>query len=349
MNKHTYFLIIISGFLLFFSCKSTKKIIEPIPAEEFRIGFYNVENLFDTIDNKDKFDEEFTPQSKKKWNTERYYKKLNDLAKIVDAIEYPAILGLCEVENKLVLEDFIGETSLRDHRYTFVHFESPDARGIDVALLYQRKLFTVLNKEKITIDFPKSIVGDKPYSTRDILHVEGIFNNRDTLHLYVNHFPSRRGGLEESEPKRIYVAQQLRKSVDQVFSNNNNANIIIMGDFNDETNNNSIMKTLNAKPVLHNIAFTDLVNCSAGADAEGKGTYNYRGNWNMLDQMIVSGNLFNKESKIQTGEFGMFQEEWMMFKSDKYGWTPNRTYGGPNYYGGYSDHLPVYLGIKIFK
>ena len=348
MNKSILLPLFLFVFVILFSCKSPQKASQLDAPSQIRIGFYNVENLFDTIDLPEKIDEEFTPTSKKEWNTKRYYKKLNDLAKIVDAIKYPAILGLCEVENKTVLKDFVSETSLKNHNYSFVHFDSPDARGIDVAMIYQTKIFKVLSSNKITIDFPKSVIGDEPYTTRDILHVKGVFGNEEILHVFVNHFPSRRGGLKESQPKRVYVAQQLKKAVDEIFANNTNANILIMGDFNDETNNKSIAETLNAKTSAENTTSKDLINCSAKMDEEGKGTYNYRGDWNMLDQIIVSNALTKNTNKLKIGDLGIFQEEWMMYKS-KNGWTPNRTYGGPNYYGGFSDHLPVYVEVMLGK
>ena len=347
MNKLLLFILSLTVFASIFSCKIKKTPTEVITQKDFRIGFYNVENLFDTIDIDGKADEEFTPESKKKWNTERYFKKLNDLAKVVDGMNYPAIMGLCEVENATVLKDFIGETSLKNHDYHYVHFESPDFRGIDVAMIYQKKIFQVLNSETIEINFPKSIIGEEKYTTREILHVRGIFAKKDTLHIYINHFPSRRGGLEASEPKRTYVAEQLMKSVNSVFSKNKNANILLMGDFNDEPDNNSITKTIGAKNLPANNSETSLINCAAEQDLMKKGTYNFRGNWNMLDQVIVSNAMLQKGGKLKIGEFQIFQKEWMMFKSDKYGLTPNRTYGGPNYYGGISDHLPVFVEVRV--
>ncbi|MFK8006839.1 MAG: endonuclease [Saprospiraceae bacterium] len=347
MNKLFFFILSLAVLATFFSCKIKKTPTEVITQKDFRIGFYNVENLFDTIDIDGKADEEFTPESKKKWNTERYFKKLNDLAKVVDGMNYPAILGLCEVENATVLKDFTTETSLKNHDYNYVHFESPDFRGIDVAMIYQKSIFQVLDSETIEINFPKSIIGEEKYTTREILHVKGIFAKKDTLHLYINHFPSRRGGLKASEPKRIYVAEQLMNSVNNVLSKNKNANILLMGDFNDEPDNNSITKTIGAKNLPVDDSETSLINCAAEQDMMKKGTYNFRGNWNMLDQIIISNSMLQTGGKLKIGEFQIFQKEWMMYKSDKYGLTPNRTYGGPNYYGGFSDHLPVYVEIRV--
>ena len=348
MNRQAFLFFSIVVFIIFQSCKSTKQALPELNQTDFRVGFYNVENLFDTIDIEGKIDEEFTPGTKKKWNTERYFKKLNDLAKIVEAIQYPEILGLCEVENKAVLRDFISKTSLKKFDYGLVHYESPDQRGIDVALIYQKRVFEVLSSDKIRIDFPEEVSGEENYTSRDILYVKGIFARVDTMHLFINHFPSRRGGVKKSQPKRLHVAKYLKKAVDQILSKNKNANIILTGDFNDETNNNSITKILEAKGSIEEDPGANLINCSAKLDKEGKGTYNFRGNWNMLDQMIISSGLL-KNNQIKVGQLGIFQEEWMMYKSDRFGWTPNRTYGGPNYYGGYSDHLPIFLELTLNK
>ncbi|HFC00342.1 MAG TPA: hypothetical protein ENJ53_06010 [Phaeodactylibacter sp.] len=346
MSKFNFSLFSIVFLLVFFSCKSNKKTALSSSEKNIRIGFYNVENLFDTIDIANKADEEFTPISKKKWNTQRYFKKLNDLAKVVEAMNYPAILGMCEVENKTVLEDFVSKTVLKNKNYGIVHHESPDFRGIDVALIYQKNIFKVTDSEAITIHFPKSVIGEDHYTTRDILHVTGILGGKEVVHIFVNHFPSRRGGLQASEPKRLYVAQQLKKRVDEIFANPN-AKVIIMGDFNDEPANKSITNVLDTKHLLKRNP-ADLTNCADKLDAEGKGTYNYRGNWNLLDQIIVSSSMLKKNSKIKIGTFHIFQKEWMMYKSDKYGPTPSRTYGGPNYYGGYSDHLPVFVDAHVY-
>ncbi|MEM6967167.1 MAG: endonuclease/exonuclease/phosphatase family protein, partial [Bacteroidota bacterium] len=263
MNRLVFFLFAVSIFFQLLSCKSNPSAVASGDQTDFRIGFYNVENLFDTIDIMDKKDEEFTPNSKKEWNTERYHKKLNDLAKIVAAIEYPAILGVCEVENKTVLEDFSKKTSLKKYNYDIVHYESPDQRGIDVALLYQKKFMKVLSSKPIRINFPRAITGEENYTSRDILYVEGQLKNKEILHLFVNHFPSRRGGLAASEPKRIHVANYLKKDIETIQKKNQNANIILLGDFNDETDNNSIAKTLGAKMPTENPAPADLINCSA--------------------------------------------------------------------------------------
>lgn len=309
-----------------------------------RIAFYNVENLFDTEDNPDKPDDEFTPEGRNKWTPERYRIKLDKLAQVIEGMEFPALVGLSEVENERVCTDLTQTKTLRNQGYRVVHHESPDYRGIDNALIYRDRHFRVLDHKAIGIEFPASIVEN--YTTRDILYVRGILHDRDTLHVFVNHWPSRRGGLEASEPKRSYVAGQLRGAVDRIFAQNARAKIVVMGDFNDETDNRSVAEVLRAKDDSLDAEPGELYNTHASLDAVGVGTYNYRGNWNLLDQIIVSGELVKGTQGYELITAGVFKRDWLMFQHDKYGETPNRTYGGPNYYGGYSDHLPVYIEIR---
>ncbi len=299
----------------------------------YRVGFYNVENLFDTIDSPLRKDDDFTPQGRNQWTTERYEKKLADLAKIIDKMGQPTLLGLSEVENSRVCRDLARQEVLKAARYIPIHQQSPDFRGIDVALMYKKDDFKVQTSDLIRIDFPAEIVED--YTTRDILYVQGVLDGFEVIHIFVNHWPSRRGGAEASEPKRVYVAQQLRKHTDKILADDPDAHIVMMGDFNDETDNKSTKEILGG----------DFMNCMSKLDQEGKGTYNYKGDWSMLDHIIVSDALASGKWRLKALEGVVFREEWMMFKSEKYGPTPNRTYGGPNYYGGFSDHLPVYVDL----
>jgi predicted extracellular nuclease len=337
-------LLLLLSNLFFHSCKSSES-AQTVDSGTYRAAFYNVENLFDTLDHPTKLDEEYTPTGKKHWNTERYFDKLNKLSRVVAAMEYPSLLGLCEIENEAVLKDFISETSLKSHDYQIVHFESPDERGIDNALIYKKAHFEVLNSKNIRIDFPKEVIEDD--FTRDILYVKGKLAGNIILHIFVNHWPSRSGGVEKSEPKRVYVASALRKKVDEIFATSPNANILIMGDLNDETDNKSVVEILKAKTSLDNIVENSLYNCMAENDQNGKGSYRYRGNWNMLDNIIVSSSFVKPESKIRVTNATVFQEDWMMYDHPKYGNGPSRSYGGPNYYGGYSDHLPVFIDIVV--
>ena len=336
-------LLYISLFLcVLLSCN--KKVNSSKGKQQIKVAFYNVENLFDTKDDPNKKDEEFLPDSKKKWTQERYIQKLNNLYKVFSGIEgegnVPAIIGLSEVENKNVLRDLVRQTSINE-RYGIVHHESADVRGIDCALLYDSSIFKVLEHEALPVHFDF----DPEVKTRDILYAKGQINGADEiLHIFVNHWSSRRGGLEASEPKRVTCALVLKGKLVEIFKEDENANILIMGDFNDETNNKSIAEILGAKSTSKNLSNNSLFNTTAALDKAGKGTYNYKGNWNMLDQMIVSTNLLTDKKGLNAQtEAVIFQEDWMMYDDKKRGKVPSRTYGGPNYYGGCSDHLPIYL------
>jgi len=314
--------------------------------DQWTVLFYNVENLFDTLDNPDKIDEEFTPDSEKMWNSERYEKKLNDLARVIKSAspsELPEVVGLCEVENEKVLQDLVRTDDLRKGEYGIVHIESPDVRGIDAALLYRTGEFTVTEEKALPVVFTY----DSTETTRDILYVRGNTRDNETMHIYVNHWSSRRGGLKETEAKRIFAAVTLRKEIDLLMNRENDARIIIMGDFNDEPTNNSIFGMLMANNKKKNASSRDLYNLMYDMhNDDNKGTYNYRGNWNMLDQIIISQPLLSPESGLHTSFDGgkIFSSEWMMYNDERLGQAvPSRTYGGPNYYGGISDHLPVYV------
>ncbi len=316
--------------------------------DNFTIAFYNVENLFDTINNPNKIDEQFTPKSDKKWNSARYMKKINDLGKVISSIninELPEIVGLCEIENKTVLTDLTNNKFLSKGNYSFVHEESPDVRGIDVALLYNKDEFRYLNHQNYRIHYDF----EPETTTRDILYVSGELKNGENLHIFVNHWSSRRNGQEKSEPKRLHTANILRSKIDSIQKINKKAKIVIIGDFNDEPTNKSLYQVLNAgnnqrsnnNKVLYNLMYDKSVN--------GMGSYNFRGNWNMLDNIIISQSLLkNKKGYIVSTDGGqIFKERWMLYDNVKTGqMTPSKTYGGPNYYGGISDHFPVYLILK---
>ncbi|MBI1227267.1 MAG: hypothetical protein GC192_18690 [Bacteroidetes bacterium] len=335
-------------FSLFLLCQcSVPKNSQTADHGNFRVAFYNVENLFDTIDDPNKPDEEFLPDSKKQWTPDRYQLKLDHLAKVVEGMGYPALLGLAEVENATVLEDFCKKTSLKSHDYGFVHYESPDFRGIDVALLYKKSMFTVTASDTIRIKFPAELIPDIPdYTTRDLLVVEGKFAGNEKLNIIVAHMPSRSGGQKESEPKRLYVATQIGKKVAEIFKQDANANIIVMGDMNDEPTDPSILQNIDAHPLASQLDAKTMYNCFYQLKQNGLGSYRYKGNWNMLDQIILSTNLIKGDKELKYKSSVIFQQEWMMYKDDKYGVAPSRTYGGDRYFGGYSDHLPVYVELK---
>ena len=321
--------------------------------ESFRIVFYNVENLFDVYDDPNTQDEEFTPRGLKGWNKVKYEDKLAKISKVMLNIGgwgMPEIIGVCEVENKDVLQDLVNETPLAKFNYQIVHEQSVDERGIDVGLLYDKTRFHYLHHEIIRHVFPFDAIN----ATRDILYVKGLVKEADdTLHLFVNHWPSRRGGLEVSEPYRMYVAQRLKHKTDSLFRNNNNANIVIMGDFNDEPSNRSLSEGLAAKGDLAEVKNGDLYNFMYPLkNSKGLGTYKYQTFWNMLDHMIVSEALLDDEGTLRAHENAaqIFMPDWLYMDDEmNTGRRPFRTFGGSIYYQGYSDHFPVFLDLEIVK
>jgi len=310
------------------------------------IGFYNVENLFDTQDDPHTFDEDFTPKGKMQWNNERYQTKLSNLATVISQMasgSAPVFLGVCEVENKSVLEDLVNEEKLKKENYGIVHIESPDERGIDVGFLYQKDKFTVTHSDHFQPNL--SEFQDK---TRDILYIKGKTSNDETLHFLINHWPSRGGGRKESEPKRIIAAQTLKAQVAKILAADSQAKIIVMGDFNDEPSNKSISQTLGVSCEANSTAANQLFNAFCGIEKQDKGSYRYRDYWDMLDQIMVSKTMLNDTAgaRVVPQSANIFAEEWMI-QTGKYSGFPLRTFGGRNYLGGYSDHFPVYLQIQF--
>ncbi|MBL7818800.1 MAG: hypothetical protein JNL70_27625 [Saprospiraceae bacterium] len=355
------FLTLSLGIMLLESCDSPKKAVvvktetpqdysRPLSFENvkdsFRLAFYNVENLFDTIDEPQKIDSEYMPNSSLKWNTQRYFAKQKNIAKVIEGMGFPTVLGMAEVENRRVLEDLVAQPTLSAKNYGIAHFESPDERGIDVAMIYRKGEFEIKKQKTHNIKF--SNFSDK---TRDILEVNGILRGGIELTVFVNHFPSRRGGADTSEPKRIYVASVLRKAVDSIFQKNPNANIVIMGDFNDEPSNKSLNQTLGAiewqRETAKSLSNNALYNLGAAIERRGEGTEYYRG-WDVLDQIIVSGSFLDARSKVVTkDEETVFNADLVIFKDRNGQRLPNRTYTGPIYRGGFSDHFAVYIPIYV--
>ena len=309
----------------------------------FRLMFYNVENYFDSFDDTLTNDNEFLPDGIRNWNYSRFLKKRNNIYKTIMAVgewEPPAIIGLSEVENRFVLNQLVYKTPFSQFDYRIIHEESPDRRGIDVALLFNPKVFQVINHKAITINFPF----DKELKTRDILYVKGLVFGRDTLHIFVNHWPSRYGGELFSRPKRIFVAQQLAKHIDSILQENKNAAIVVMGDFNDYPFNQSIKKELKAGKDLNN----RLINLMPKNDYT-VGTNKYDGQWGILDQIMVSPVLLSQDKPIfVNGEAQIFDADFLLQEDAKFlGNMPFRTFFGGKYRGGFSDHLPVFVDFTL--
>ncbi len=314
---------------------------------DYKIMFYNVENLFDTVDDTTKWDEQFLPDGDKHWTPWKYKTKLNNIAKVLVSAggwQTPAVIGLCEVENAFVLEELTQKSPLKRLDYKVIHKESPDKRGIDVALLYQKDQFRPIYYETIPIHFPKN-----PKSkTRDILYVKGLAENKDTLHIFVNHWPSRWGGQMKTEHKRMFVASRLRHKVDSLFSFADKPNIVIMGDFNDAPTDKSVLETLKANPPKEATQENTLYNLLYPLSQTNDGTHPYQGHWAVLDHIIVSNYLLDKSNKIYTtiDSANPFRADFLLEDDKKYGGKKTfRTYIGFKYNGGFSDHLPVVLDL----
>jgi predicted extracellular nuclease len=306
--------------------------------ESFRVMFWNTENLFDTQDDPKKNDNEFLPDATRHWTFFRYRDKLKNLAKgiIASGDEYvPDLVGLCEVENDSCIHDLVRRSPLREAGYRYVMTHSPDHRGIDVALLYQRGSFRLLQHQSVRI--PHEQVKREP--TRDILHVVGRVVSGDTLDVMVCHMPSRSGGQWETEPYRMFTAKILRQVVDSVMNVRTNPYLIIMGDFNDYPTNRSLKETLCGDGKLTNLM-----------QGKKEGTYRFRGEWGMLDQFLVSENLLKKEGSIRTSwdKAQILRYPFLLEEDEKYGGEkPFRTYNGMKYQAGFSDHLPIALDLWI--
>jgi len=332
-----------------FSEKYAKSISEDRKSQNVRIVFYNVENLYDPYDDSTKMDEEFTVSGAKHWTYGRFQVKLNHLSKTLLAIgeyEPPAIVGLCEVENRYVLNKLIFQTPIKKFKYKMIHNDSPDLRGVDVALLYRPEKFFLLSWKCIRVSFPF----DPSAQTREILMVKGRVFESDTIILFVNHWPSRRGGHLESQPRRNIVAGLLRSAIDSVIRTDSQPNIIIMGDFNDEPDKISLSQVLGARPHTGDSNPDELINLMySKKNRWNEGTIKYQGQWSIFDQFIVSGNLVRTVGRTQFmyAEAYIFKDDFLLEKDDRHiGEKLKRTYAGPRYLGGFSDHLPIYLDLK---
>lgn len=319
------------------------------PRQFFRLMFYNVENLFDVYNDSVKRDDEFLPEGAKRWTSRRYYKKLNNIAKVIAGVggwEPPEVIGLCELENRFVVEGIVKHSPLKKFNYKIIHKESPDRRGIDVALIYRPEKFFPLKYEAIPIVFPF----DTARKTRDVLYVKGTTVKKDTLHIFVNHWPSRWGGQLASERGRVFVASVVRNKVDSLFKVDKNPKIIITGDLNDFPVNKSITEVLNAKSDFDNIKSKELYNLAHYQQVvKHQGSHKYQGEWGVLDQIIISGALLDNKNTLYTtkDDAHIYDAEFLLEKDEKnVGVKPFRTYVGFKFHDGYSDHLPVYLDLK---
>ncbi len=341
MKKYIFGIIALTAFLAYFivSCSNSQ-------IKDFSVGFYNVENLFDTIDNPATHDNDHLPDSRIPWNTKRYNVKLQHLARVISSIQsggFPSLFGLAEVENRQVVKDLIRQDDLKKAGYKIIHKDSPDERGIDVALLYQPAVYRPIKNRFIRLQFPS----EPGNATRDILYSKGIVYGKDTVHIFVNHWVSRYGGQEKTERLRRFTGHLLRMMADSIFNEVPYANIIMIGDLNDNPTDPSLKISLGAENPVAPYAKKQLFNLAYKPFEAGEGSLYYHG-WDLFDQVIVSTAIVAGYNGIKANSLKeeIFKKPWMLYQPKKGPAIPSRT-AGKYYYGGYSDHLPVIVKMKV--
>jgi len=307
----------------------------------YTVAFYNLENLFDIYDDPDTLDDDFTPEGKKKWDAKRYNRKLKKLSSVISQIGTdtsftpPVIVGLAEVENLQVVTDLVNTEALQEYNYGIAHFDSPDERGIDVALIYQKKYFEFIDSETVTLYLYQED-GERDY-TRDVLFVKGKLNG-ELVHFMVNHWPSRRKGTKETEPRRIKAAALNHEIITKIKLATENPKIIIMGDFNDDPTSTSIKQHL----VTH-----EFYNPFESIIDKGQGSLRFNDDWFLFDQIIFSRNFFEEQHKTHVfKQAEIFDDHFLKEWKGKRKGNPFRTYIGKWHQGGFSDHFPVYITLE---
>jgi predicted extracellular nuclease len=310
-----------------------------------RVMFYNVENLFNPSNDSATADEEYQPEGIRGWTYNKLKRKQINISKVILAIggwDPPEVIGLCEVEDRVVLLGLINDTPLKNFGYQIVHRNSPDPRGIDVALLYRSNKMKVLDVDALHIKFPF----DTASRTRDVLFVKALVCKKDTVNFYVCHWPSKFGGALATVQKRNYVASVVKTHSDSILRINPNANILIMGDLNDSPWDESVAKVLKASTDTLDISGSSLLNLTTSAGISwNRGTIKFREQWETIDQMIISKNMLHY---TYPGQMQIFDAPFLLQDDDAwFGKKPFRTYNGPRYIGGFSDHLPVFVDVDF--
>lgn len=341
MRKTVWLLLSFIGFAFLAGAQESKKIAV------YGVAFYNLENLFDTINNNDKYDAEFSPQGDRQWTGKKYWSKVRNMASVFKemANKYiptgPAVIGVAELENRSVLEDLVKDPTIRAWNLQIVHFDSPDRRGVDVGLLYNPKFFKVLSTASRRLFIPS-----KPdFLTRDQLVVTGLLGG-DKISFIVNHWPSRLGGESQSSYLREAAAALTRSIADSLLREDPNAGVVIMGDLNDDPFNKSVKDVIGAKKKVEEVPDGGFFNPMWSILDKGIGTLAYRGNWNLFDQIIVSKNLLGKNREsLKFWRAEVFNKPFLTNDSGQYKGYPKRTFSGGVFLNGYSDHFPslIYL------
>lgn len=346
-NKFLLTNLFLIVFTLFYNPVNAQKEYEVVC-----VGFYNLENLFDTIIDPDTnkiLQDDYTPYGPNKWDTKKYNEKLGNMSRVISEMglestpDGPAILGVCEIENRLVLEDLVKQPAIAKRDYKIVHYESPDRRGIDVGLLYQEKYFKVTGTKsyRLTID------GRPNYASRDQLLVSGDLLG-ERVHFIVGHWPSRRGGEKKSGPYRAAAAKLSLHIMDSLRVENPNAKVIMMGDLNDDPVSNSVKKVLAPKASVAEVVEGDLYNPMTKLYNKGIGTLGYNESWNLFDQIIMTSGFVDVKKEYKTFAYynvTVFNKPYLISQDGRFKNYPFRTYSYGEYIGGYSDHLPVYVTL----
>ena len=316
------------------------------------VGFYNLENLFDTIADPDTnkiLQEEFTPTGGNNWDSKKYNEKMGNMARVISEMglestpDGPAVLGVAEIENRLVLEDLVKQKAIAKRDYQIVHYESPDRRGIDVGFLYQPKYFKFISSDSYEL----KIEGDDRFASRDQLLVTGEMLG-EKMHFIVCHWPSRRGGEKKSGPKREAASKLSLHIMDSIRKSEPGAKIIMMGDLNDDPVSKSIKNVMKPKADVADVADGDLYNPMTKLYNKGIGTLGYNEAWNLFDQMILTSGLVDVSKTYKTFSYynvTIFNKPFLISADGRFKNYPFRTYSYGEYIGGYSDHFPVYVTL----
>lgn len=343
MKKTLLFIFVIICATITLVAQNVKKSADEKQFEVYGVAFYNLENLFDTINNNGKYDLEYSPAGAKQWNTTKYNNKLHNLAYAISQMKTPmtkigpAIIGISEIENRSVVEDLVNQPEIKDKRYQIVHHDSPDRRGVDVGLIYNPRLFRVLNVTNTPL-----IIPDKPsFRTRDAMCVTGLLGG-EKVSIIVNHWPSRLGGQEQSSPLREAAAALNKHIADSLLADDPNQGIIIMGDLNDDPQNKSCAEILKARKNIKDVQKGGFYNPWWSMLDKGIGTLAYKGSWNLFDQIILSDYFLGDDrSSLKFFRADVLNKEFLKTKEgDRQGY-PLRTFASGVYLNGYSDHFPT--------
>jgi hypothetical protein len=324
---------------------------EKAAKQQIVVSFYNLENLFDTINDPTINDEDFLPDGSYAYTSAVYQKKLDNLSSVLCKIgtDYNpdgfAICGVAEIENEDVLKDLAKQPSLADRKLKVVQFNSPDARGIDVALFYNPKYFKLLGSQALPTLLPAD--GGFKEKTRDVLWVTGKLNG-ELVHVFVNHWPSRRGGEAASAPKRELAAAISRKIIDSLQKDDPNVKVINMGDLNDDPTNKSMTKVLRCKAKVKDMRKGELLNPFVEFYKKGLGTMAYQDAWGLFDQIVLSEGLAKaKGESLKFVKAEVYSRAFLFEKFGQYKGYPKRSFTGTTWNDGYSDHLPTLIVLEI--